>query len=246
MKSPTWIVWSCLFVISVIPCSVSHGQSLWSEAMASTGAFVPSFADTDDVFNVIGGGRKIPTAIFDKNWTRMIMLYGGWEGNRSSGSDVFEGTADIDSGVFGIDIGRRHSDYLRSSIDFTYRNGDISNATAADVGGDLEIYSLMKNFHLDFPTRPSGIQPYVGFGVGVGYADSVGTFNSMPAFIEGETAFAYQGMAGLAYKFSEVKALYTEYRFFSLQDVDLVSGGNVTAIGNYSGHNVLFGVRFGF
>jgi len=217
----------------------------WSEAMAGQGVYAPVFGETTDIGAIIGGGRGIGRAIFDRNWLRMALFYGGFGNSSNNGGDIFDGRGEVRTGIFGVDIGRRHSDYLRSSIDFTFRSGQITSATG-NVTGDMEVYSLLKNVHLDFPVRSSGLRPYVGLGAGIAYSDSVGTFAGLPAQIEGDTTFAWQALGGLAYKVSRMGAFYAEYRFFSTQELELVTRRSVVSRGNFSTNDFLFGLRFGF
>lgn len=243
------------FATSIVLClsssTIAQEPSSWSEAASQAGVYSPAIASND--LEVIGGGRRIGRAIFDRNWSRMVMVYTGFESANTNAGDIFDGQADVDLDVVGIDIGRRHSDFLRSSIDFTYRSGDISSeidptSTLPFVAatGEMDVYSLMKNFHLDFPATNRGFQPYIGVGLGIAYADSLGTLNGSPAFIEGDTGFAYQGMAGVSWKLRNLSSIYAEYRYFSTTEMDLVNAGGLLNQGNYSSHDVLFGLKFGF
>ncbi len=200
----------------------------------------------------IGGGRSIGEAFWDPHWTRMVLAYGGFGFSSDNGSDVFDGRASTNLGIVGIDIGRRHSKFMRSSIDFTYRAGDLENSGAAPavpgtpfvVDGDLKVYSLMKNFHLDLAQR-GGFRPYIGVGIGAGVLDADANIGGEIFTVQDEVGFAYQIMGGVARNISDLASIYAEYRFFSLSDVDVATNAGPNE-GGFTSHDVLFGLRFGY
>jgi len=190
----------------------------------------------------IGGERSIFKAFWDKHWTRMVLVYGGFGISQDNGADIFDGQTDTDLGVLGIDIGRRHSQFMRSSIDFTYRGGNVE-FDGADAG-DLRVYSLMKNFHLDLARRGQ-LRPYVGVGIGGAVLDAETNFGGGDVEVGDAGSFAFQIMGGVARNISDLAAVYAEYRFFSTTDVDVITSAGPNE-GRFTSHDVLFGLRFGF
>lgn len=195
------------------------------------------FPDTN-----IGGGRSIVKAFWDRHWTRMVLIYGGFGNSEDNNADIFDGQASTNLGVVGVDIGRRHSRFMRSSIDFTYRGGDVE--FDGQDAGEVRIYSLMKNFHLDLARR-GPFRPYIGVGVGGGVLDAEANLGDDVVEVQDEGSFAYQIIGGAAYNVSDLASLYAEYRFFSLTSLDVASSSGI-AEGTFTSHDVLFGLRFGY
>lgn len=190
----------------------------------------------------IGGGRSIFKAFWDRHWTRMVLVYGGFGNSEDSGADIFDGQASTNLGVVGVDIGRRHSRFMRSSIDFTYRGGDVE--FEGQEAGQVRIYSLMKNFHLDLKRR-GPFRPYVGVGIGGGVLDAQANLGDDFVDVQDEGSFVYQIIGGAALNVSDLAALYAEYRFFSLTSLDVASSSGIVE-GTFTTHDFLFGLRFGY
>lgn len=191
-------------------------------------------------------------SIVDKNYTSTISVYAGFSSLHDDADDVFGGVIETDdAGLFGFEIGRRHSGYLRSAFDFTFRNGDITDLgvdpALSTSNGDVDVFSLMKNFYVDFARPCRKLNPYAGFGLGVAIVDFDGTYLGAPAQITDEAEFAYQLMAGLDYKVQSQASVYAEYRFFGTGDeMPLESAGAELNRGSYMSHDVIFGLRFGY
>lgn len=193
----------------------------------------------------LSDGRPFLQSLVDNQWTRTISVYGGLEDLNLNGADIFDGQVDLDSGsAFGVEVGRRHSSYLRSTFDYTYRDNDLTDAGGTS-NGDIQIHSIMKNLYLDLvPHRD--ITPYVGIGFGAAHVDAAGTFAGTPGVISGESTAAYQLMGGVSARLLDRFSLFGEYRFFSTNDIFSESGGAALNKGEYSAHNVFLGLRFGF
>ena len=193
----------------------------------------------------LSDGRPFLKSLVDEQWSRSIGVYGGSENFRANGADVFDGQIDLnDDEVYGLEVGRRHSSYLRSTFDFTYRNSGLTDITGSS-NGELEVFSLMKNLYVDLKPGCT-LSPYCGLGFGWAYLDGQGSYLGNPARISGESAFACQTYGGLNLKLQKQLAFYTEYRYFSTDDVDLEGMGTLINQGNYSSHNVFFGLRYGY
>jgi len=190
----------------------------------------------------IGGGRSIFTAFWDKHWTRMVLIYGGFGNSEDNNADIFDGQASTNLGVVGVDIGRRHSRFMRSSIDFTYRGGNVD--FQGQDAGEVRVYSLMKNFHLDLARRGQ-FRPYIGLGIGGGVLDADADLGGNSVTVDDEGSFAYQIIGGAAVNISDLASIYAEYRYFSLTSLDVASTSGIVE-GTFTSHDVLFGLRFGY
>jgi opacity protein-like surface antigen len=152
------------------------------------------------------------------------------------------GDADYDLG-FGIGgaAGYYINDDIRVEAEVSYRETDLDNATIGGVtfnNGELELWSVMANTYYNYKVNEK-FSPYLGAGIGAAYNDS-----------DNETAFAYQGMAGVDYKLDDNGTLYGGYRYFGtteFEDSYNVSGvGRVTSSLDVSQHIIEFGYRYTF
>lgn len=80
----------------------------------------------------------------------------------------------------------------------------------------------MANIYYDFPDMVPCIEPFLGLGIGYAYVDSTyrskGPFGSTH-FEDADSAFAYQGIAGLTYNFAEAWALTVSYRYVATDKI---------------------------
>ena len=147
---------------------------------------------------------------------------------------------------------------------------DINLGTARTIysqhqKGDLQIWDLMLNGLYDF-NREGQFQPYVGVGIGAAKVkakasnlaavtvDPVGTTIvgafSANGFNDSETAFAYQGLAGIGYSLSERLKLDLGYKYFAVDDLDFNGIGPLGEArvydSDYRDHSVTLGLRYAF
>ena len=235
-------------VAQLLPYQSSFSAPLFGDASNAVGApQLVGSASLDEAPRLfpeqnIGGGRTIFKAFWDRHWTRMVLIYGGFGNSQDNGADIFDGQASTNLGLIGVDIGRRHSRFMRSSIDFTYRGGDVD--FGGQEVGQVRVYSLMKNFHLDLARR-GRFRPYIGVGIGGGVLDAQAALGDNFVDVQDEGGFAYQIIGGAAYNVSDLAAIYAEYRYFSINNLDVTSGSGIVE-GDFSSHDVLFGLRFGY
>lgn len=144
----------------------------------------------------------------------------------------------------------------RTEIETAYRNNsasdfEVGGVGGADVAGRLNVLTGMVNIVRDL--RPMGrcgdIRPYVGAGAGIAFLD-LETDSPVPGgYLDTrDSTFAYQAFVGVSRKVRNCVDLYTEYRFFGLDDfcVNSYDQGDdfVDALqGNLTQHNFLFGMR---
>ncbi|MBU6234714.1 MAG: outer membrane beta-barrel protein, partial [Alphaproteobacteria bacterium] len=63
---------------------------------------------------------------------------------------------------------------------------------------------------------------------------------------DGDTALAYQGMAGLDFAFDDALSFYTEYKYFAVDNVKVRTVANNSSDLDYDSHTVSAGLRYSF
>ncbi|MDI1352917.1 MAG: outer membrane beta-barrel protein [bacterium] len=120
------------------------------------------------------------------------------------------------------------SNPIRYEAEYTYINGktkhfDINHVRQTGVSGSATGNFLMANLYYDFPDMLPAISPYLGVGIGYAYLEtslhSYGPFGRT-YFKANDSAFAYQGTAGITYNFSENYAVNIAYRYTATNKVD--------------------------
>lgn len=124
----------------------------------------------------------------------------------------------------GYHVGGRlgfQSNPLRYEGELTYIQADVSKFYVNDirqsgVGEDTSAFLGMANVYYDFPEMVPCVSPFIGAGIGYGWVQarlkSTGPY--FPTYFKGsDSAFAYQGTAGLTYNFAENYALNLAYRY---------------------------------
>lgn len=122
----------------------------------------------------------------------------------------------FDSG-FGVsaEVGRKFGP-LRAALEYGYKETNIfhlKSATGHDVvPGDLSIKNLMANIYYDQKLTKGKLTPYIGGGAGWAWVkDGEGFMN--------DSAFAYQGMAGITYEINPTISLIAGYKYFATAQV---------------------------
>lgn len=179
-------------------------------------------------------------------------LFGGWNFLHDYSGDNPAASLDVigsfnDGWAIGGAVGREIGDSLRGELEFAFRDntGDqwTVNGAPGSWSGHANVYSGMANLYYDF-AKLGFVKPYVGGGIGFAAVDA--TLETGMATIDiDDTAFAYQGIAGVATELSRNAELFTEYRYFGFEEVDV---NNVTAGFAFEGEsfdteNVFFGIR---
>jgi opacity protein-like surface antigen len=163
------------------------------------------------------------------------------QGTGSAGTLEHETGWGIAGGV-GYIIGPK----LRSELEIGYRSNDVErltvpafNAPAGAASGDVSVFSGMVSAYYDIVTW-GPITPYLGAGVGFGNIDVDITVAGVNR-THSDTAFAYQGMAGIRYALTTSVDVKVGYRYFALLDPQFGSTES-----EYASHNVELGVAFKF
>ncbi|WP_091736790.1 OmpA family protein [Phenylobacterium immobile] len=146
---------------------------------------------------------------------------------------------------------------------------NVTRTTAApncgSPDGDLKTYTLMANVLFDLAPN-SVINPFVGVGVGVNYtkAEVLGQFSTVTGALtaanpsiqnlridDSDTAFAYQGIAGIEWAATDRLSVDLTGRYLSGSDLDLNSVGSAALqpgvfSGKYKDTSVTVGLRYSF
>jgi len=188
------------------------------------------------------------------------VFYFGFQGGWNEAFDVVNSQGSelsLDDGTaFYFSLGRMNGRNLRTEIELSFRDNDITSLLTADgelpASGDLQTFSGMTNVYWEFIKSPTGrLKPYIGAGVGFLSATTdlrlASDLGSSATESDSSSSFAYQWMAGINFKVSNHLDLYGEYRFveadgFGIQsDRDDLSGDF-----DYSANSVGGGLRWKF
>lgn len=104
--------------------------------------------------------------------------------------------------------------YLKANTD----KFEINRIKQTDVSGYNQAIFGLANIYYDFSGFTTLLQPFLGAGLGYGWIqsklDSKGPLG-ITSFTAANSAFAYQGSAGLTFNFAENYALSLSYRYLS-------------------------------
>ena len=107
--------------------------------------------------------------------------------------------------------------YINAMLNHVYENGQRETRVA---GYNNAIFGLA-NVYYDFPMMIPAISPYLGAGLGYGWIN-VKVDNArlnIPDFRVADSAFTYQGTAGITFNFAENYALHIAYRYLATNTV---------------------------
>ena len=155
---------------------------------------------------------------------------------------------DLDRSIVGnVAVGHGYGNGVRTELEFGYRENDIDSISGGGSGtGDVGTWSFMANALYDVNVD-GPLKPYFGVGAGIARIDVSGATPSTGTSInDKDTAFAWQGMAGVAYAVSERVKLTLGYRYFSVPDADVNNNAGTSFETDYASHDVMFGLRYSF
>lgn len=95
---------------------------------------------------------------------------------------------------------------------------NVNGISQTGISGQTTATTAMVNAYYDFPEIIETLSPFLGAGIGYAYVSShlFGGGPSMLTEFRGtNSAFAYQGTAGIAYNFVDNYSLSIAYRYFS-------------------------------
>lgn len=159
------------------------------------------------------------------------------------------------AGQVGYDFGA-----FRTEFELGYQQGSMThffNQGLPELGatdyfwdgrGKTKVTSFMLNGLFDIPTegKTSG---YIGGGIGLAHlkAKNYRVAKGANAFLnDGDTALAWQAIAGLRRELSDKADLTLEYRYFKATSGDFRTAGDVAVEGDYRSHSLMLGVSFNF
>ena len=160
--------------------------------------------------------------------------------------------------LLGGAIGVKWNDRLRAEVELSHSSWSVTDVLVKQKGTSLEKATgsisatyLMGNVWLDIPTQ-SAFTPYVGGGLGLGWASADSPFfgGLSWGYGSGEKAgLAYQLGAGVKFTLSDKLDLDLGYRFKGLTGIDFNNIGD--GGGTYDGavlysHNIQLGLTYHF
>ncbi|MCH8092341.1 MAG: outer membrane beta-barrel protein [Proteobacteria bacterium] len=156
-------------------------------------------------------------------------------------------SADFDPG-FAVKaaIGNALDTGFRFEAEFAYRENDADGVGGSSASGDVSAWSLMGNAIYDIKTG-GRLTPYIGVGAGVAGID----WNDITPVGGGSvddnaTVFAYQGIAGAAYRINDNLQLTLDYRYFATEDHVLTTSTGTNFDTDYRSHAIFVGLRWTF
>ena len=188
------------------------------------------------------------------------VFYFGFQGAWNDAFDVANGQGtelELDDGsAFFFSLGRMNGRNLRTEIELSFRNNDISSLLTPNAElpatGELQTFTGMANLYWEFVDFPTGrLKPYIGGGVGFTSVSSDFRLASDPSSLDDSTesnsSFAYQWMAGVNYKVSNHLDLYGEYRFLDVESFGISSDRDELSDDfGYSANSIGVGLRWKF
>ena len=159
-----------------------------------------------------------------------ISAFGGVSSLSSTIHTRFLGTLHSDDRYkLGYNAGGRigyKSNPMRYEFEYTYVHANaksflLDGVEPINIGGQASAHIPMVNLYYDFPEFLDAISPFIGIGIGYSLMKTsltssgllTGTSSSITFFSQTANQFAYQGIAGLTYNFSENYAISANYRY---------------------------------
>ena len=155
---------------------------------------------------------------------------------------------DLDRSIVGnVAVGHGYGNGVRTELEIGFRENDVDSISGGGSGtGDVATWSFMANALYDVAVD-GPLKPFFGIGAGIARIDASGATPSTGTSInDTDTAFAWQGMAGVAYAVNERVKLTLGYRYFAVPDADLNNNVGTSFETDYASHDVLFGLRYSF
>ncbi len=139
-------------------------------------------------------------------------------------------------------FGHAYSNGFRTEIEFNYFSSDLDEVTvvgegSASLNGDGTVVAVMVNGLYDFMPGQT-FNPFVGAGVGYANAEI-----DLLGISEDDDVFAYQLIAGVAFKLTERLTSDVQYRYFGTEDLEFE---DVTDADSVNTHNLMVGLRYSF
>ena len=154
--------------------------------------------------------------------------------------------------ILGGAVGVKWNDLLRTELELSHAVWSANHCTNTGDGctggasGNLQATYLLGNVWFDVPTNAM-VTPYVGGGLGVGWANANVTPSSGSQLLGGNSGFAFQLGAGLKFAVSESVDIDLGYRFKDITNITFSDqNGNPWSPTNLVSHNFQLGVTLKF
>jgi len=120
----------------------------------------------------------------------------------------------------------------------------INGRKLSSFDGDLQLTQAAVNLILELENN-SGITPYVGFGIGGGFADVDFRYpgNSIS---DDDASLFYQFIGGVNLELNSTMSLYAEYRYGTLDELELQRGGGSVTFEELTSHQAKVGLQVKF
>ena len=218
-------------------------------ALASTALAGPALArDGAFYIGVNGGPMIVEDVTFDIGSLQNVAV-----ADHDYGYDV-DGVVGYDFGAFRLEaeVGYREArlDSYRSGTT-TFRGpitpGNAVAGTFNDAVGRTSALSFMVNGLLDFGDD-DGLTGFIGGGAGVARVKASNyRINPAGAFLnDSDTGFAYQALAGVRAPLSDNVDVSLKYRFFNVDNVNLIGATGNSFNTRFRSHSILGGLTFNF
>ncbi len=194
-----------------------------------------------------------PTPVYDQSNNFGLSNAGVYSGPyvRAGGGYSYSASSRFgDSPVYGGGVGWRFTPFFRMDATFDYRSDGKDKAAG---NARLTNWAAMLNGYIDVNLpiiRP--LIPYVGAGVGIDQNKVNGSIvtvsgTSTSSFTgSSKNQFAFQAMAGVSYYLTTNLALDVGYRYFYGGRAELGSSSGLPVKGDYSAHEIIGSLRWGF
>ncbi|MGF7146556.1 outer membrane protein OmpA-like peptidoglycan-associated protein [Sphingomonas zeicaulis] len=165
-------------------------------------------------------------------------------------------------GIIGYDFGMFRAEaevaYKRANIDSLTatagiprgNSGTLVNGTFDGAAGSVSALSFMVNGLLDFGGEDDGLAGYVGGGVGVARVKydgvTVQTPEGGPFLDDSDTGFAWQVIAGIRAPITDHWDVGVKYRFFNVDNVDMVDRLGRDVSSRFRSHSLLGSFIYNF
>jgi outer membrane protein OmpA-like peptidoglycan-associated protein/opacity protein-like surface antigen len=162
------------------------------------------------------------------------------------------------SGFVGYDFGafriEAEVSYKQADVEEVLTTGLVAPGSGTGSGvftggnGDVSILAGMVNGLLDFGDE-DGLSGFAGGGVGLARVDINGitAFTNTGAIIDdSDTRFAWQVLAGVRQAITPNIDIHLKYRFFNVDDLEMVGFGGRAVGTDLRSHSLLGGITFNF
>lgn len=211
------------------------------------------------LFSIVAAASMLASSAFARTDAWYVSAHGG--ADFGTKTKVKEGAANGTELKYktGFNVGAAvgHSfDDFRFELELGYRNlkakelnpvaAGVAGAKITNLSGGLSIFSLMGNVYYDLPVMD---QLDFYFGAGLGMANvraNIERKDTGAKFDGNANVFAYQVMAGPAYRINDQWTVSLGYRFFGYTNPKLKVAGVKTKFSNNWNHSVELALRCSF